>query len=190
MADFESAAKLLGVEVAIIRAVAEVESNGSGFLPDDRLVIRFEGHKFRSFTKGVYDAKYPTISHVYYSDGRFNKGVQKDYLRLGVAMKLDADAALKATSWGMFQIMGEEYWRCDCDNVHEFVDKMKLGASEQLKAFCYFVQSKGLIKYLKAHNWAAFALRYNGENYAVNGYHIKLADAYSKYNKVPVQVSF
>ena len=49
---FENAAKTLNVEVAAIRAVHQVEAGGrSGFLPDGRAMILFEGHIFRSQLK-------------------------------------------------------------------------------------------------------------------------------------------
>ena len=49
---FEDAAKTLNVEVAAIRAVHQVEAGGrSGFLPDGRAMILFEGHIFWSQLK-------------------------------------------------------------------------------------------------------------------------------------------
>jgi len=45
--NFEKAANMLDVEVAAIRAVHQVEAGGrSGFLPDGRPMILFEGHSF------------------------------------------------------------------------------------------------------------------------------------------------
>lgn len=45
------AAKRLGVDVPTVRAVAEVESNGVGFLPDGRPKILFERHIFSRLTE-------------------------------------------------------------------------------------------------------------------------------------------
>ena len=45
--DYTRVASLLGVETAVVKAVAEVESGGKGgFLSDGRPVILFEGHVF------------------------------------------------------------------------------------------------------------------------------------------------
>lgn len=180
-ADYIQAAALLNCEVAIIKAVADVESSGSGFLPDGRLVIRFEGHRFRKYTKSRFDASHPTISHPYYSDGRFNKGVNQDYKRFAVAMKLNTDAALMSCSIGKFQIMGDEFWRCGFKDVHAFWDAMKEGEGQHLLAFCRYCKSKGLVDELQRKDWDGFAYGYNGENYRAGGYHIKLPKAYRKY---------
>ena len=45
-ADFEWAAKELGCEVAVVKAVDDVESKGKGFLPCGIPVILFEAHVF------------------------------------------------------------------------------------------------------------------------------------------------
>ena len=45
-ADIECAVASLGVESCVLCAVIAVESFGSGFLPDDRVKILFEGHVF------------------------------------------------------------------------------------------------------------------------------------------------
>jgi two-component sensor histidine kinase len=45
--DYKRAARRLGCSVAAIKAVAEVEAPGSGFLPDGRPKILFERHIFR-----------------------------------------------------------------------------------------------------------------------------------------------
>ncbi|WP_461042856.1 N-acetylmuramidase domain-containing protein, partial [Spirosoma harenae] len=91
----------------------DVESNGFGYLPDGRITIRFEGHRFRQYTKGRFDKSHPTISHKYMRNCPYNKGPVSDYARLKIAMALDPDAALMATSWGLFQVMGDEFWRCE-----------------------------------------------------------------------------
>ena len=51
-ADFARAAKNLNVEIAAIRAVAEVEAAGAGFLPDGRPAILYEAHMFHAEIEG------------------------------------------------------------------------------------------------------------------------------------------
>lgn len=102
--DYQQAADLLGVELATIKAVAEVESKGSGFLKSGEPVILFEGHIFHRLTNGKYstpenaDISYPKWTTKYY-----NKNQHK---RLQKAVELDRNAALQSASWGKFQIMG------------------------------------------------------------------------------------
>lgn len=55
------AAKELGCEVAAIKAVAEVESRGLGFLPTGEPKILFECHRFFKYTYGKYAISNPDI---------------------------------------------------------------------------------------------------------------------------------
>lgn len=177
-ADYVEAAALLRTGVAEIKAVRDVESNGYGFLPDGRILIRFEGHRFRKNTNGAFDKAYPTISHRYLPNCPFNKGPVHDYARLKTAMSLNPTAALLSTSWGLFQIMGDEWWRCaglGVKNVHQFVDYLKRGEREHLLAFSQFLISKRLDDELRNHEWDGLAYGYNGANYADNDYATKLA---------------
>src|SRR5438552_3346830 len=61
-ADIVAAAKTLDCEVALIRAVNEVESSGSGFFASKRPKILFEAHVFSRLTKHKYDQDHPKIS--------------------------------------------------------------------------------------------------------------------------------
>ena len=61
--DWQKAADALGVPVAAIKAVAEVEAPGSGFLASGEPRILFERHKFSRHTGGKYDASHPGISN-------------------------------------------------------------------------------------------------------------------------------
>nr|MBP6798835.1 DUF3380 domain-containing protein [Luteimonas sp.] len=56
----------LEVEEAALKAVAEVESSGSGFLaaPDRRPKILFEGHVFHRLTAGRFsEPRYANVSY-------------------------------------------------------------------------------------------------------------------------------
>src|SRR6185436_13915177 len=85
--DYQQAADLLKCDIAAIKAVAEVESRGAGFLPDGRPKILFERHKFRSFTGGKYDATNPDISNK--TPGGYGAGGTHQWDRFNVAAALD-----------------------------------------------------------------------------------------------------
>lgn len=178
--DFEVAAFLLECEVAAIKAVAEVESAGSGFLPDGRAKILFEGHIFYKYTKGQYAASHPTICYPTWTKAHY-KGGAAEYERLNEAEALDRVAARMATSFGRFQIMGMNFALCGFANVDDYVDAMQASEGEQLQAFCEYVRHVGLAADLQTHNWAHFAKVYNGPEYWKNAYDKKLAAAYAKY---------
>jgi hypothetical protein len=54
--------------------------------------------------------------------------------------------------------------------------------NEQLTAIGNFLNDTGLGASLRAHDWASFARGYNGPNYAINRYDIRLNSEYQKYS--------
>src|SRR5262249_44065735 len=117
LADFESAAKELGGETAAVRAVAGVESGGRhGFDAKKRPVLRYENHIFRSLTRSQFDRSHPDLSAAYGSaqyraTHQFGgiKYADEQWDLLQRAFALAPDQAVMACSWGMFQVMGENY---------------------------------------------------------------------------------
>lgn len=179
--DFIHAAEVLECEGAAIKAVAEVEAAGYGFLPDGRPKILFEAHIFSRETGGKYDITHPDISSKRWNRFLY-KGGAKEYERLEKAKQLDMQAALKSCSWGKFQIMGFNFKRCGYDDVKSFVEDMYKGESYHLIAFTEFIRSnKRLHKALAAKNWESFAKLYNGPAYRLNKYDEKLKSSYQKF---------
>ena len=176
--DYAMAAKFLNCEIAVIKAVKEVESAGSGFLPNGKPKILFEGHWFYKYTNGKFrssNVSYPNWVRNYYNEDQHE--------RLDKAAKLDRESALKSASWGMFQIMGGNYKKAGFNNLQNFVNAMYKDEASQLMAFCNFVKNSGLQDELQHKDWVGFAYGYNGSGYRVNNYHTKLANAYKKYSK-------
>jgi hypothetical protein len=179
------AADTLGVQVAAIRAVNEVESRGQGFLPDGRPVILFERHVFyeqltaRGIDAGAIAAKYPNI--VSATRGGY-MGNAAEYTRLAAAERIDADAAHESASWGAFQIMGYHWRRLGYSSVADWVSRMQRSEADHLDAFVRFIAADaGLLAALKGRKWPAFAKGFNGPDYARYLYDTKLARAYDRY---------
>jgi hypothetical protein len=107
-ADWQRAAKQLGVDVASIKAVADVEAAGSGFLSNGQPKILFEAHQFSRLTNGRYNASHPNISSHSWNRSLY-KGGAAEHNRLHEAQALNDTTALKSASWGKFQIMGFNY---------------------------------------------------------------------------------
>ncbi len=182
--DFARAAQTLGVDVATVKAVQQVESGrGGGFLDAEHPTILFEGHIFwRELTKegispnemalGNEDILYPKWSKSHY------KGGMGEYARLQKAIHIHRDAAWRSASWGLFQIMGFNHKACGCETIKSFIDKMHISEGAQLDLFVSFIQNNKLDKPLCEKNWAEFARRYNGPAYAENSYDKRLARAY------------
>lgn len=184
--DFARAAKALNVEEAAVRAVAEVESAGSGFIYDGRPAILYEAHIFHKETGGKHagakDRRGVKLSSPSWDRSLYGATGAQQHSRYEDARKLDPDAANKACSWGLFQILGQNHKACGFDTSQEFVDAMWTGgAGAHLDAFVAFVKANNLDGALRAKNWAAFARGYNGPSYAVNKYDTKMASAYARW---------
>lgn len=187
--DFQEAATLLNCDVPAIKAVAEVESSGDGFLSDGRVKILFEGHKFYKYTKGAYAQAHPTICYPKWTKSFYAKGPNADVrgggelARLDEAIALDRPAALVSASYGKFQIIGFNYEICGFQSVDDFYAAMQVSEGEHLKAFCGFIKSNSLDGALRNHLWAKLAAGYNGPSYKDNKYDEKLAAAFAKYSQ-------
>jgi len=184
-ADFARAAKELNVEIAAIRAVAEVEAAGQGFLPDGRPAVLYEAHVFHAQTKGKHaaakDRRGAKLSSAKWDRSLYGATGAHQHERIEDAAKLDWDAAHKAASWGTFQILGTNHKAAGHDTIKGFVDAMNSGASAHLDAFVSFIKTNKLDGALRSKNWAAFARGYNGPGYAANKYDQKMHAAYLKW---------
>jgi hypothetical protein len=178
-------ANMIGCEVAALKAVIKVESNGSGFFAPGKPSILFEGHIFwkylredahvnpADYVSGNEDIVYPEWTKKYY------KGGMAEYDRLERAKAIHETAALKSASWGMLQIMGFNYAACGCESVQEFVNKMSESADNQILLGSKFICSSSEMKNaLINKDWTAFARKYNGPKYYENKYDRKLQAAY------------
>ena len=185
-ADFARAAKELNVEVAAIRAVAEVEAAGAGVLPDGRPAILYEAHVFHKETAGKHshakDRRGVALSSPSWNRALYGATGAAQHARYEDARALDADAANKACSWGTFQILGQNHKVCGFDNSQDFVDAMWTGgASAHLDAFVKFIKGNNLDGALRKKDWKTFARGYNGPAYAANAYDQKMANAYARW---------
>jgi hypothetical protein len=183
---YSAAAKALGVQVAMIRAFAEVESGGkSGFGPAGLPIIAFEGHWFRKFTRAKFDKTNPLLSYPYRKKAgpewqTNNRDQATAWKTLETAMALDHTAAESSCSWGMFQVMGFNFKMCGYPDVDAFVAKMKAGQQGQLDAFVGFCKAtKGLPQALAAKNFGLCATLYNGPDFG--DYDKRIAKAFKKY---------
>lgn len=190
-----AAAQRLGLPLATVYAVNEVESAGAGFLGNGRPKILFERHQmYRQLCtprrpdddvaalKRHADelaAQYPSL--VNRTPGGYAGGTA-EHQRLAQARLIDDTAALESASWGAFQIMGYHATRLGYESVQAFAAAMATSEAAQFDAFVRFIDADAaLMKALKARKWADFAKLYNGPDYARNLYDVKLQRAYERY---------
>lgn len=209
---FSDAAALLGTKESHVRAVAEVESQGSGFLPDGRVKILFERHWFYKKILSAMQTNKQAVNQVSLTLGfsstdpvelrralstRENNicdatrggyvGNGGEYTRMNKAATFDLEAALQSTSYGAYQIMGFNCQAAGFNTAHEMFVAFSESEAKQFIGFVNFIKADpNLLKHLRAGNWAGFALGYNGSSYAENKYDTKMAAAelkYRNYNK-------
>jgi len=173
-----SVASSLGVFAPEIWAVLAVETSGCGYLEDRRPQIRYERHIFHRLTRGQYDDG--DISDP--SPGGYGTMGSHQYDRLSRAITKRRSAALQSASWGIGQIMGENFAAAGFSGVQDMVAAMLQSEDQQLAAMGSFLTNTNLRACLQAHDWKTFARGYNGPNYAINRYDARLNAEYQKYS--------
>ncbi|WP_339902838.1 N-acetylmuramidase family protein [uncultured Cyclobacterium sp.] len=188
------------ISLPVIKALVKVESAGRGHLSDGRAKILFEGHKFwywlnafgkdpEALSVGHEDIIYKKWTRAHYRVGL------KEYDRLEEAKKIDPKAAIYSTSWGLFQILGENMEHNiksrNYKDVAEFEAKQHESEYFHFLDFLAFikikkVRGKALIEYISESNegnydWESFAYGYNGSGYKVNEYHLKMKHFYEQF---------
>lgn len=174
------AADTADIGLAEIWALMSVETSGCGFLVDRRPKILFERHIFSRLTDGRFDADDPDISQA--SQGGYGSPGAHQYDRLAAAFALDAEAALQSASWGLGQIMGENFQDAGFASVDDMVAAMIARENNQLIAIAAFLRATGMDESLREHQWSSFARRYNGPNYAASNYDGHLSHFYEIYS--------
>jgi peptidoglycan hydrolase-like protein with peptidoglycan-binding domain len=209
--DFIDSASKLGVEIATVKAVQEVESKGFGFLDDGRSIILFERHIFRKelnkamsadpeLVKRILNvlglkpqaARDPIItiqdylsnnqSDIYNSVAGGYVGGFSEYNRLAKAALLDRDCARRSASWGLYQIMGYHHSGMGFATVNDMVASFDLSERNQQLGFNLFILGKTDPRFLPALKSKDWLAFAKAYNGpAQKGYDVKLAAAYEKH---------
>ena len=178
IAGLASIAQKLGVHAVEIWTVLTIETSGCGYMPDRRPEILYERHIFHRLTKGKYDdgdISDPTA-------GGYGQAGAHQYDRLALAIAKNRTAALQSCSWGIGQIMGENYALAGFSDVEHMVAAISESEDHQLAAMANFLVGSRLDIALRSRDWASFARGYNGPNYAIHRYDIRLNAEFQKYS--------
>jgi hypothetical protein len=182
---YASAADALKVHPAILQAITDVESRGDGFWPGTNMPkVLFERHIFSRRTAARFDTTHPHLSSRTpggYATGKDAEARGRaEYERFLNACALDEQAAIEATSWGLGQILGQNYRLCGCATPQEFRQRMESSEQSQLDLLVAFLRQGFYLKLLQARpfDFEAFARRYNGPAFKRNQYDSKLKKSY------------
>jgi len=192
LSDLVAAAQDLNVELPAMRAIAEVEAKGDGFLPDGQTKILLERHKlYGEVVKILGRAGADKLAAANPDVINANAGgytLTGEWARLNKAMKLCQDlpggeeAVYRSASWGMFQIMGFNCLQAGYKTAKEMALDYARSESVHLASFKTFIKNdSNLLAALRAKDWTRFARGYNGSGYAQYQYDVKMKAAYDKF---------
>lgn len=178
---FHRLADELDVHSAALQAIAAVESNGSGFLPDGRPQILFEAHWFGKLTKYRYNQSHKHLSVSSWDQARkLYRGGAAEWRRFEEAAKLDREAAIQACSWGGFQIMGF-HWQALRFNSPEAFFNAQQDEAGQLHTFGLFLKANSaILRAIRARDWHTVARLYNGTG-QVSVYAARMEDFFTQF---------
>lgn len=187
--DYLAVASRLGIEVAVIKAVVEVEAGKAqeGFWRDSFPLLNFDLKIFQRYAarNGIKLSPYRKTHPVIFSRPdrrRYGSYQAAQQARFDAACEIDSVTAIEGTFWGMFQIGGFNWKKCGAASIIEFYNLMCESEHAQLDLFAEFLTNCGMVEALRRKNWSQFAYRYNGPRYKARGYHTKLARAYKKHS--------
>ncbi|WP_428527124.1 N-acetylmuramidase domain-containing protein [Roseibium sp.] len=164
----ELAARRIGCDVLVLKAIDEVESNGSAYDKKGRLIILPEKHVFwRELPKALRArAKRLGLAVPKWSRGNYKglggTGSDARWARLEKMVDLHEVAGLRSASYGSKQIMGFNHGICGYDNVRDFVLAFARSEAAQQEAFIKFLEGVGLAQALRDRDFRQIARRYNG----------------------------
>lgn len=174
---------LIGVGEDEIHALLDVESSGHGFDEHGRPKALYEPHVAWRNCSGKMRDQFVAAGLAYPKWGE-KPYPPNSYPRILAAQKLDETVALKATSWGLPQILGENHVAAGYATPQSMVASFTIDEENHLAAMIRFIKANGLDDDLRQHNWKAVARGYNGQQYAKNNYDGRLAAAFAKWQKI------
>jgi hypothetical protein len=188
----------IGVGEDPIHALIEVETVGHGFDDKGRVIILFEPHVFYALLKHDPVKLQEAVNEGLAYPKQGTRPYPRDsYPRLIKAMAIDETAALMACSWGMGQVMGQNFHMLHYNSVQEMVAAFAESEANQLQGMIDFIKSAKIDDDLRriqqisksgrvpsATDWISVVRTYNGAGFAKNNYHYRAAAAYAKWLKI------
>lgn len=177
-------AKALGdTNTKRIKAVAAVESNGSGWFNSGLPKILYERHKFwewaRKTTSRIVSWFANPAAGDYTLDANKN-GINDSWEKLSLAIGKEPLAALMSISIGKFQVLGRYYAECGYNHP---IEMLYACSRSEYAQYCLLrdyilnvanIQNAFLKLSSNPETNRSFARAYNGVKYEKYAYHIKL----------------
>lgn len=151
--DVGDAARVLGIETAVLLAFLEVEAAGRGFDSQNRPKMLFEPHVFwRNLAGAVRDkAARLGLAYAKWKPGSYPKD---SYPRLQQAIGVSREPAFRSGSYGLPQILGENHKAAGFVSAEAMFTAMKQGEREQLLAMVTLLSDWGLARELRGRDFS------------------------------------
>lgn len=170
-----------GIEEAALNAFLITETGGKvPFRADGRMDILCEAHIVYRLNGGI---AVPGLSVPKWDRTLYASTLTGEYDRLRAMIKhpqIGETIALQATSWGMGQVLGQNFKLCGYKTVQDFVHALADDAEAHITAVTSFLKARNILEPLRKKDWATVARLYNGTAYRENRYDEKLAANYVK----------
>lgn len=184
-AEIQKLAGRLGCTTRQFRAVASVESGGSGWDNSGLLKCLWERHwlwkRVRIAVPLLSDPKPGG-----YTVDADHDGICDSWEKLADASgRFGFDVAAECASFGKFQIMGGHWKALRYPSVREFIWQLSRNEAAHLDAFARYIEVNGLEQALRRvsgnpEDCRAIAKGYNGVAYERGRYHEKIASAWAR----------
>lgn len=189
-ADIIEAAESISVDPVLLKAFSEVETKNTAFFKDTIPAMLYERHVMRRqllkrdldlLVKIAIKERPDLVNSV---PGGYRGGLH-EHTRLMAAAQLNKEAAYESASYGRYQIMGFHWESLGFSSALDFYSYMQVSEHNQLKALIRFIRANtSLLRAMRTLNFKVIAELYNGHNYAINQYDVKLEDAYNRLKQI------
>lgn len=169
------------------QAFLNVESRSRGFNREGQPIILNEPHVFYRNLRGAErdQAVRQGLAYREWGEKPYERSQSARYEWLDRAMRINEEAALKSCSWGLSQILGENFSLVGYGTVQDMVRAFMRDEEEHVEAMMKYILATGIADDLRAERWDVVARVYNGPGYKRNGYHTKMAREFAKLRGVP-----
>lgn len=173
-----------------VQAVAFVESSGSGWQKDGLPKILYERHYFYRLTKGQFGtSEFSNASAGGYTLDADKDGINDSWEKMCMGAKFDIMAAFQSVSVSMFQVMVDHHEKLGYKRPWDMIWEISQSEKAHYELMARWIVLNGKIMALSKidgnpENCRDFAKFWNGSGYAEKGYHVKIAEAFKRFQQI------
>lgn len=158
-------AKDNNIDPYLLQALVNIESGGNGFI-NGRLLIRVEAHlliqwepKLNQFFTYDPNDKY---GKQYFRNQLYHGNQNKEWEAFDFARSRNKDVAYRATSYGKYQILGDNYSELGFSTPEHLFVFLSASEENQDKVFLKYLEVFNLVKPLQDKDFKLITEKYNG----------------------------